>query len=201
MNQKTNWKTKLENLSSIIHNQLEDNCIYYDKVEITNNWIGFDPASEDEINQTEERLQIDLPKSYKEFLKISNGFRQISHFSGDLLPVNKIDWIQKKEPEFCKIFEGETDEDYGLKFDESYYQYDENQRTERFKIDHLRNSIMISNWVDGSFIAINPKVKFGDEYEIWVYANWFPGAERFPSFKNMIDAKIEQTIELIQNKD
>lgn len=64
MNQKTNWKTKLEKLSLIIHKQMEDNFICYNKLEISNNWIGFEPANEDEIIKTEEKLKTNLPKSY-----------------------------------------------------------------------------------------------------------------------------------------
>ena len=37
-------------------------------------WIGYDPATENEIDSLENRLGIQLPKDYKDFIQITNGF-------------------------------------------------------------------------------------------------------------------------------
>lgn len=37
-------------------------------------WLGHSPASEEQIQEAESRLGVRLPNSYREFLKISNGW-------------------------------------------------------------------------------------------------------------------------------
>ena len=36
-------------------------------------WLGFPPATDDELADAERRLKIPLPPSYRAFLKVSNG--------------------------------------------------------------------------------------------------------------------------------
>lgn len=41
-------------------------------------------------------------------------------------------------------------------------------------------------------------VKFGEEWEAWVYANWFPGAKRYKSFRELIETEFYSTLKLIE---
>jgi hypothetical protein len=81
--------------------------------------------------------------------------------------------------------------------DGEYFDYSENQRESCFKVQHLKKSIKISDWTDGSILLLNPEVRYGDEYEAWVYANWSAGARRHKSFWDLIKYELENTKEMI----
>ncbi len=186
----------LQEISYTINNKVENNCIYYNKGKINNNWLGFQKADLINIEKKEQELGIKLPPSYREFLEITNGFRQISLFSGNLYPIEQINWTKKKDPEFLEIFNIEDDIDIS---DKDYFVYNENQRSVLFKVEYLYETLQISDWLDGSVIFLNPKVKFGEEWEAWIYANWFPGAKRYKSFYKLLEGEFTSTIELIKN--
>lgn len=192
-----NWKTLLEQLSQAIHTGVENNMIYYDKTGVHESWLGFPPASPESINAKEQELKVALPPSYREFLLTTNGFRQISFFAGHLFPVEKIGWTKDIDPDFLKIL-NEFDVPVS---DEQYFVYGDKQRSELFRLEYLNATLQISEWVDGSVILLNPLVKFGEEWEAWVYANWYPGAHRYRSFRELIEAELTSTLELLDNKE
>lgn len=58
-----------------------------------------DPATKAEINEIEQRLEVDLPDDYKDFLKLSNGFgnNEDGIFNGiivepALYPTSEVQW-------------------------------------------------------------------------------------------------------------
>jgi hypothetical protein len=189
------WINLLQKISLTIHNKVEDNMIYYDKSIIANSWLGFDRADLKTIEEKEKSLDTKLPPSYKEFLLTTNGFKQISLFSGDLYPVELIDWTKKKDPDFLEIF---NEHDDITICEEDYFIYGDDQRSENFKVSFLNETLQISEWVDGSVILLNPMVKFGEEWEAWIYANWFPGARRYQSFSELIEREFYSSLKLIE---
>ncbi|HDS1675122.1 TPA: SMI1/KNR4 family protein [Stenotrophomonas maltophilia] len=56
----------------------------------TLDWCGVPGASEQAIVDAEKRLGVRLPKSYRDFLKVSNGFAMPGRFIDILLPVELI---------------------------------------------------------------------------------------------------------------
>ncbi|SHH21339.1 SMI1 / KNR4 family (SUKH-1) [Chryseolinea serpens] len=192
------WEDLLRQMSVKIHNEVEQNMIYYDKTDVSDNWLGFEAAKQQAITEKEKELMATLPPSYKDFLLTSNGFRQISLFSGGLYPVEVIDWTKKKDPEFLAIFEKHDDIPVT---EDDYFVYGENQRSVVFKTAFLKETLQISEWVDGSVILLNPMVKFGEEWEAWLYANWFPGAHRYRSFRDLIEGEYYDSVRLIDNPD
>lgn len=58
----------------------------------------FNPAPEEEIHATEKRLGVELPEDYKNFLRISNGFKVPSVvFDPPLYEAGKIRWLNKQD--------------------------------------------------------------------------------------------------------
>ncbi|MBL0019053.1 MAG: SMI1/KNR4 family protein [Bacteroidetes bacterium] len=53
-------------------------------------WLGFNPATKEEISNAEARLNMKLPKEYKDFLSATNGFYPFS-LTPTLHPVDRID--------------------------------------------------------------------------------------------------------------
>ena len=137
-----------------------------------------------------------LPKSYKEFLRITNGFKQISLFAGHLLPVQEIGWLKNLVPDLYEVYELEEFE----VSNEDYFNYSDSQDSVKFRVEYLLNSIVVSKDVEGSIILLNPQIKFENEWEAWLYASWYPGASRFKSFKELIYEEFKSTERLIKEK-
>lgn len=68
-------------------------------------------ATKEDIEKTEERLKIKLPKEYKKFLEISNGLEALFDTNPTLLPVDRIDWLEKLDPELINIWCSEGGDD------------------------------------------------------------------------------------------
>jgi len=162
------------------------------------NWLGYDPATPAQILQAEQKLNCKLPPSYIDFLLASNGFKQLSCFLWDFLPVGKIGWLSDIEPEFVEIVEkyfGDIEVS-----DEQYNDYSEDQISWAYKKEYLLNTLVVSAWGDAAIVLLNPLVKFGDEWEAWVYANWYPGARRFKSFEDLMLHEHQNYVDLIADK-
>jgi len=162
-----------------------------------NDWLGFSPITQQEIQTHEQRLNSILPPSYKEFLKASNGFKQLNCFLWNILPINKVDWLVNFDNEFYNLYKTEfvfnvTDEDY--------FVYGEDQWSVNFRSDYLLKTLAISGWGDSSIILLNPEVKFGEEWEAWVFANWYPGAHRYQSFEELMKDNYLSYLDLLNNK-
>lgn len=60
--------------------------------------------------------------------------------------------------------------------------------------------LLIKNQYSSNFplriILLNPKVKFGEEWEMWIFANWMPGAKRYRSFWDLVKGKFEEMLNL-----
>ena len=63
-------------------------------------WLGREPASEQQIAATEERLGVRLPPSLREFLLVSNGWGPVSAWTEALSPCEKIDWLRNTDDDF-----------------------------------------------------------------------------------------------------
>src|SRR4051812_47928636 len=87
-----------DNTMSDIEEMIENGVI--PKVVIDNRWLGFPPASEQDIMMREMHLEITLPPSYRDFLLTSNGFRYVSFFLDNLSSIEEVDWAINIEEEW-----------------------------------------------------------------------------------------------------
>jgi HEAT repeat protein len=154
-------------------------------------WLGSHPAAENQIARLEKQLGYRLPPSYRNFLLTTNGWSRTSVFIKRLLPISKVDWLQTREPELLDIWSPQDDDEPANQNLEEYYSYD---GTPVFDRAHLRHSLLIAEPIDGDSMiyVLNPLVVAKDgEWEAWRFANWIPGAERFPSFELLMRAEFE----------
>ena len=162
-------------------------------------WLGKPGATEAELAQLEERLQQQLPPSYRSFLATSNGFGPISYFIYDLYPAAEVDWLTTKDALLVELWEKDPPPAEGPELaDERYLAYDESQIAGVIRQGHMRQCLMISDWGDAGFLALNPAIQHEGEWEAWHFANWFPGARRYRSFAELMHDSFQSQLELHQ---
>jgi hypothetical protein len=62
--------------------------------------------------------------------------------------------------------------------------------------EYLKTALAISEEGDAAICLLNPKIVTNEgEWEAWEFANWYPGARRFRSFREMMEARYREFME------
>jgi hypothetical protein len=69
-------------------------------------WPETRPASEDAIRAAEQRLDVSLPPSYRNFLLVSDGWAEMPDDPGTLRTVDAIGWYPQTDPEMWEAWFG-----------------------------------------------------------------------------------------------
>jgi hypothetical protein len=133
-------------------------------------WVGFPPASEEEIRASEVRLNVRFPEDFKEFLRITNGFPQCVSIGVSFLPSHKIDYLKNIYPDLVEIW-GESDvlKDVG-------YQ--------------MSKALLIGGLDEEQHLFLIPPNDAHAKWQYWRFANWSPGET---TFERLLDHFIEET--------
>src|SRR3954451_19134731 len=67
-------------------------------------WLGYAPATDDEIADLERRLCLLLPPSYDAFLRTSNGWRRTTSFIGRIRPAAEVNWFRIENESWADIY-------------------------------------------------------------------------------------------------
>lgn len=189
------WKSFLRSWSDDILSLLKDNnplqASELEKEVLTTGYLGFAPATGNEIEKTEKRLGVSLPPSYKNFLRVSNGWRQIAMDAGDglLFPVTKINWFKDMYPDSLSDWLSATGGSMDAS-DKEYFVYGEKQDPVIFRDSNLKECLAISEEIDAAIYLLNPRVVDANgEWESWFFGYKLPGANRYQSFQEMMQAE------------
>lgn len=143
------WRTFLEKFSRELleEDDIRDNLP--DDV-VASGWLGFDGASEADIQDLERRLGTRLPPSYREFLSVSNGWRTIGVYEPGLSPASKVEWFRERHPDEIRAWqEGERMAWKGEAPppvpDEKYFVYGKDQDTIHMRPEYIHSLLLISN--------------------------------------------------------
>ena len=157
-------------------------------------WLGFPGATEEQILEAEKRLGIEFPPSYREFLKVTNGWRQPDAFgtsnAGSLWSIQQVEWFFVRNQDWIDCYVKPFQD--GLMpavSDDQYFVYGEDQDCSlSLRVEYLQTALEISDTGDGVYL-LNPKIINEEgEWEAWFFANWNPGADRYRSFLEMMQA-------------
>ncbi len=147
----------------------------------TQDWLGFDPASKQEIRDLEDRLGMTLPPSYKSFLLVSNGWRRTTFAIDRIRPAADVNWFRIENEQWVEVY-AESGSDLP---DETYYDYPQGCASDH-RSEHMEFLVQVSDVDDGVYL-LNPEAVTPDgEWEAWFFANWVPGAIRYPSFAHLM---------------
>ncbi|RBQ16881.1 hypothetical protein DP939_27840 [Spongiactinospora rosea] len=135
------------------------------------------PADEPEVRRLEDRLGMELPPSYRQFLLFANGWGDERH-GYTLLPAAKVGWLRDLEPDVAGIWSSPDD----AVPDELYFVYGPEQDSIHMRGEYVPDTLLVGYGDDGEFL-LNPHIKTPDgEWEAWFLAPWLPGASRHRSF-------------------
>ena len=72
--------------------------------QIKSQWLGNAPATAAEIKLAEDRLGVELPQDYKDFLLVTNGFSAPNDIEPSFEPVNNIDFLKTVDSDLIDIW-------------------------------------------------------------------------------------------------
>ncbi|GAA3018935.1 SMI1/KNR4 family protein [Streptosporangium longisporum] len=72
-------------------------------------WLGFPPASPEQVEALERRLGCALPPSFREFLLVTNGWRDAGDFVWRLRDTDEIGWMRDLDPFMADLYDGMDD--------------------------------------------------------------------------------------------
>jgi hypothetical protein len=132
-------------------------------------WLGFPPASEERIAALEQRLGRRMPPSYREFLKVSDGWRHAGGFVSLLAGTADARW-HDDESGLAVMFEEYLDEDSGPE--------------ERREADIWRRGLQLDVESDATYVLMDPAdVDEDGEWAVYTWAGWKAAPpERHASF-------------------
>jgi hypothetical protein len=152
----------------------------------------FQPASEQEIQSAETRFGVELPPSYKDFLRVSNGC--LLGLGWTLVPVSKIGWMRDLHVHFIHgDMQEYIDEGPEPVADKVYYDYDELWLVKEpfpfYRSEKFLKALLITNPRDediGADINIYPPWPKAT-YEDGEWEAFAQNGTRARSFKHMME--------------
>ncbi|MEM1255446.1 MAG: SMI1/KNR4 family protein [Cyanobacteria bacterium P01_H01_bin.21] len=204
------WHDFLRQWSQEILASMEDRPNQLPIEVIESGWLGYPGATEEHILQTEIRLGTTLPPSYREFLKVTNGWRQITPFIYRIWSIEEVEWFSVRHSLWIEQFISENIEiqraraqrnnglgNYQHVSDNEYYTYGAHQDCSKLRTEYLRTALEISDKGESSIYLLNPQVVTeSGEWEAWFFGDWLPGADRYRSFQEMMQAEYKNFLEL-----
>lgn len=165
------------------------------------------------IIATENRLGVNLPQSYKDFIIATDGsyipkWLLNGVYSDFLFPIEKINWLKKLSPQL--VYEAyAADPDISVE-DEEYYRYDKKQDDYAYRLEYLEYCIKL-NTDSGSGeyeILLNQKEQTSDkEFEAWFFYTGEGNVLRYTSFAALIvglyllDITQKKSVVILSNND
>jgi hypothetical protein len=185
------WRSFLEEFGGEL---LEEDDVRYglpDEV-VASGWLGFDGASEPDLQALEHRLGVRLPPSYRTFLATCNGWRTTGPEMIQLWPTEGVSRLRDIDPQIIAIWSNDT----GLHRipDEECFVYGDKQVCTNIRREHIADMLAVSSrdWANQDYPWLNPNVVFDDgEWEVWHFSVEYPGAPRFRSFRELMHDELK----------
>jgi len=190
---------------------------------IQSGWLGHSGATEEQITEAENRLGMTLPQSYREFLKVTNGWYLTTPFVYKLWSTDEIEWFavrrQDWKDDFTERYKRLNHMNTALNgsasflkipsiLDGDYFVYEDEQDPTKLRIEYLETALEISDRASSAIYLLNPQITTTDgEWEAWfledsapdseqLFSEWRPGATRYRSFREMMQEEYKSFAEM-----
>jgi hypothetical protein len=126
-------------------------------------WIGAPPASAADIATAQSRLERSLPRSYRSFLSITDGWPVMSFDFGQVRPVAELDWVANADPGLYEVvcadhgYEWPPDSDDG---------------------PPLMNRALLLGTGTDNFLYDTGRIGVDGEWATTCWTSWHPGGRR-----------------------
>jgi len=166
---------------------------------IASGWLGYPGATEEQIEGAEARLGARFPPSYRAFLKVSNGWRQLTYYIDHLWPVENLAWFAVANQDTVDIW---METLTGTVPDDVYFAYSPTLESAMLRPEYLQTALQVSDWSDDNAVCLlNPQVISADgEWEALFLAGWLPGANRYRSFYDLVQGECQAFLEYQQRR-
>lgn len=151
-------------------------------------WLGFPPASEERITALEERLGRRLPPSYREFLKVSDGWRHAGGFVRLLAGTEDAHWHNNASG-LAGVFEDHRGEDAGSE--------------ERRQTSLWWRGLQLDVESDVTYVLLDPgDVDEDGEWAVYTWSSWLAAPpERHANFREFMRDMYREFHSLRANRD
>ena len=158
--QSINTKAMQELLTQLFENSIEFGDVKYTKKQVENKWIGNPPATAHQIYDTEQRLNINLPKDYISLILVSNGFQTS---------------LNDVEPSFLKIEDIDFYSNYEYRVTDTWKEMGLGKDI----MEELERSILVAGTNQDQQFLLIPPLNDDGKWQYWKFANWIPGEEKY----------------------
>jgi hypothetical protein len=149
-------------------------------------WLGNPPANQTEISLAQERLGLNLPPSYRQFLSLTNRWNKPTLSGFDLWPVHQLDWFSAKLPDYLR----NTFNSQHFGDQPALPSYEEPFDLQQVTQAQLEQLLVIGGSFDGQLFLLDPRHSNEEgEWEAWYVdnPNYFrPTFRRYPSFDRLL---------------
>ncbi|MEU1791200.1 SMI1/KNR4 family protein [Streptomyces sparsogenes] len=157
-----------------------------DEAVVRDRWLGFAPASEEEIAAAEARLGRTLPPSLREFLAVTNGWRDAGCFIYRLAGTAELEWLADTDRSYLiEIYDELAEDDTE---DDTDGEEEEENADVINEAEVLRRSLLVSLEGDAADVFLDPEdVNERGEWTAYWLASWSgEGLEPFDSFYELM---------------
>jgi len=146
-----------------------------DEAVVRDRWLGFAPATEEEIAAAEGRLGVRFPPSLREFLAVTSGWRDAGEFIYRLAGPAELGWLRDVDSFWIDSF--------GAAFDAGRDEDEDESSTAM-----LSRALQLSTDGDCAVMFLDPRdVSADGEWAAYWLASWSgEGPERFDSFYDLM---------------
>ena len=130
--------------------------------------------------------------------KVTNGWVQIGFGGLKIWSIKEVGWYWEKRPDLLNAWlQGSAG--YTRKVtDDKYFVYGAKQDPIHIRNEYLAGALEISEDIEEVYL-LNPQIVTSEgEWEAWLFGAKLPGANRFRSFRELMEAERYRVLETIQ---
>jgi len=159
---------------------------------VASGWLGYPGATGEQIRGAEQRLNVTLPQSYREFLQLTNGWRAGHPFFPRLWSTDEVGWFRDRNQLKLDawMLAGGSWTTPAAVTDEKYFVYGPEQDELTLRVEYFPSLLEVSEAAASDVLLLNPQVVFADgEWEAWDLGTRPRGAFRYQSFWELMQAQ------------